>query len=338
MGIAYQHLNWQQHNQDKLVSRFVDNTVDSVSEQAKVDCLQESLQIEEGFVLTRETLCTNVPIHYPDLTSDYIGFCYTFIADYADAHKTALPHLFHDQLNYTNGLDYEPRTHQLLDQPIYYVSLRFSRDYLNTVHKQQALPSWVMRLVDSERGQVGRIAMSKELQQYAWQILQLPYLKLSSFSDRLMLQAIALKWFAKLITEQPSTGFQCQQFVKMNYLATQNAKSSVKNRLPITTIEQACKCIEEAFNQSINASELAYQLGTNECYLKQAFRQHTGKSIHQYLTDYRLQRACMLLREPLFTINHVADVCGYQPSHFSQVFKKYIGITPRAYREQLLKK
>lgn len=53
------------------------------------------------------------------------------------------------------------------------------------------------------------------------------------------------------------------------------------------------------------------------------------------MTRLRFERAQHLLREGKFSIAQTARLCGYAtPSHFSVVYKRISGMTPRTFREQ----
>jgi transcriptional regulator GlxA family with amidase domain len=56
-------------------------------------------------------------------------------------------------------------------------------------------------------------------------------------------------------------------------------------------------------------------------------------SPQNYLINFRLKKACDLLSGTNLSINELSNSVGYgDPFLFSKVFKKYKGISPRAYR------
>ena len=69
-------------------------------------------------------------------------------------------------------------------------------------------------------------------------------------------------------------------------------------------------------------------------YLSQLFKQETGKSFLEYLTNCRVEAAKKLLAQSSLTISEIAFKLGYDmPSYFSEVFKKSEGLTPSQYRK-----
>lgn len=83
-------------------------------------------------------------------------------------------------------------------------------------------------------------------------------------------------------------------------------------------------------------SELSKIIGVNEYTLKKEFKRHVGFTVFAYITEKRLQKACLSLRETNQSIGEIGLDLGYSSSqHFSQAFKKKFGLSPRSYREGL---
>lgn len=68
------------------------------------------------------------------------------------------------------------------------------------------------------------------------------------------------------------------------------------------------------------------------------FRDVVGETPHQYLTLWRIQNARRLLAESTLNLARIADRVGYEsPASFSRAFKRTMGWSPGAYREQVRK-
>ncbi len=82
-----------------------------------------------------------------------------------------------------------------------------------------------------------------------------------------------------------------------------------------------------------NFEEMAFFFGYTSRYLRDVFKKHTGLTMMEYLTEFRLKKACELLRDETRSITDIALDSGYMTvQYFSEVFKKRYGITPSEFR------
>lgn len=100
-------------------------------------------------------------------------------------------------------------------------------------------------------------------------------------------------------------------------------------------VDQAVEYIKSNFNRQFSIETLSKHLNLNRNYLTRVFKEQTGKSPHQYLNDYRLERAVQMLKDSSFSIEIISSSIGFDnPCYFSRVFKQYTGYPPAAYRKQ----
>ena len=72
------------------------------------------------------------------------------------------------------------------------------------------------------------------------------------------------------------------------------------------------------------------------CHFARMFKKATGQPPHAYITTRRMEYAKELLRESDSSLVDVAAKAGFQTQgHFTGVFHRYTGVTPRVYRLQL---
>ena len=65
-----------------------------------------------------------------------------------------------------------------------------------------------------------------------------------------------------------------------------------------------------------------------------AFRDSSGKPPHRFLVELRIERARELLETTLMPVTEVGFKCGFgQPQHFATMFRKLMGVSPRAWRK-----
>lgn len=78
--------------------------------------------------------------------------------------------------------------------------------------------------------------------------------------------------------------------------------------------------------------ELASMAAMSETKLNQLFKQTFGDSIYNYFQTARMEEAAFLLKHANFSVSETGYELGFSNlSHFSRLFKKHFGITPKRY-------
>lgn len=91
-------------------------------------------------------------------------------------------------------------------------------------------------------------------------------------------------------------------------------------------------------NPMLSTKEISEYASLSASYACTIFKNETGQTLNQYLTEYRLKKAQELLNDPRNTVSTVSTMVGYNDSnYFSKAFKKYTGISPSVYRERRIK-
>lgn len=102
-------------------------------------------------------------------------------------------------------------------------------------------------------------------------------------------------------------------------------------------VENALKYIEDHYCDSITIQNVADHLGLNRSYLHRIFKAFTCVSIQNYLLDYRIRQACILLKNTDLSVRMVAHSVSYiDPLYFSRLFHQKMGMSPSEYRESPL--
>lgn len=99
-------------------------------------------------------------------------------------------------------------------------------------------------------------------------------------------------------------------------------------------IEKVKSIINQSYKQDITIKFIADQLYLNQNYLGQIFKNETNMSIIDYLNKVRVTKSKALLKNTDLMIYEIAENVGFNDSHyFSTVFKKFVGVTPKEYKE-----
>lgn len=103
-------------------------------------------------------------------------------------------------------------------------------------------------------------------------------------------------------------------------------------------VEAAKRYIESNFIRDISLMACAESVGISPYYLSHIFKEKTGNTFVEYLTAVRMERARELCRNQSLTIKDISDRCGYiNTTYFCKVFKRNMGKTIGAYRQELQK-
>ena len=104
---------------------------------------------------------------------------------------------------------------------------------------------------------------------------------------------------------------------------------------PDSRMEDVLAFFHQNFQEEIQVRECARRFNMSESWLIRCFRQRTGMTPQRYLTDIRLNQAKELLAASSLNIGEIAAVVGYENAlYFSRIFRKYVGVSPREYRER----
>lgn len=94
----------------------------------------------------------------------------------------------------------------------------------------------------------------------------------------------------------------------------------------------AIKYIQFNYSHDISIDDVAKSVGVSRSHLYRVFMSNIGKSPIDYLTEYRINEACKLLRTGSLSIAEVAISVGFfDQFYFSRVFKKAMGLPPSKY-------
>ena len=94
----------------------------------------------------------------------------------------------------------------------------------------------------------------------------------------------------------------------------------------------AIKYIQFNYSHDISIDDVAKSVGVSRSHLYRVFMLNVGKSPIDYLTEYRINEACKLLRAGNLSIAEVAVSVGFfDQFYFSRVFKRAKGVPPSKY-------
>lgn len=104
--------------------------------------------------------------------------------------------------------------------------------------------------------------------------------------------------------------------------------------LPAYKLQRVVEYINANLTKDLTLAEIAQVAGMNPHYFSRAFRQATGIPPHRYVINCRVETAKKLLMDDELPLVEVGLSVGFQnQSHFTTLFHKLTGVTPKAYRD-----
>ena len=121
-------------------------------------------------------------------------------------------------------------------------------------------------------------------------------------------------------------------------LVTLCSRYAIESTHPFYTknkvLDKAIKYFNENFNTAISIKEYANDFNISCCWFIRSFKNYTGTTPIQYVTNIRINKAKNLLQDDSLTIGEIGNLIGYQnPLYFSRIFKKNVGLAPMGYKK-----
>lgn len=120
--------------------------------------------------------------------------------------------------------------------------------------------------------------------------------------------------------------------IKRVLVALARARTSGSVRSPI---RRSLAYIRASYTDDVRIPHLAAMDGFSVSRYNAVFRAETGTSPTRLIGELRLGHACTLLSSTDLPIGDIGRMVGYPDNHFfSKIFKSYIGISPKEYRQR----
>lgn len=136
------------------------------------------------------------------------------------------------------------------------------------------------------------------------------------------------KWMALETAEQIQSWFD---------VFLQNAADCVgagKRHKENHHVSHIVSILEKDHAKDLSLNLVSEQLNLNPSYVSRLFKQYTGTSFTQYLTDIRIRSSKELLRTTELQVGEVGSRVGFYSSYyFIKVFRENAGVTPGEYKK-----
>ena len=134
----------------------------------------------------------------------------------------------------------------------------------------------------------------------------------------------------------------CFNFLELHEALTARVHSFFRDQETIFQENPTILLIKEYIGRNymdtaLSVKDISDHIHLSASYVCTFFKNETGQTLNQYLTEYRMERAKQLLVDLRYKITEISSKVGYSDgNYFGKSFKKYSGLSPSEYREKML--
>jgi len=113
----------------------------------------------------------------------------------------------------------------------------------------------------------------------------------------------------------------------------QEHKPSQSGKMPTRILQRVLDRMRADFATNLDLHTISAESGYSRTHFLRVFRASTGYSPHDWLTRLRIEEAKTRLQNQSYSLINIALDCGFSNhGHFSNTFRRIVGVTPREYR------
>lgn len=175
------------------------------------------------------------------------------------------------------------------------------------------------------------ITQSKSLDVFQFNVENPEHLKLIEYMNE-----------AHLVEEKREPGYEFEiralmskMWMELFVLTKEYQQGRQKPNLDDERIKQMMSYVAVHYGDKMELKDIADSafIGERECF--RSFKRNLNMTPFEYVIDYRITKACELLRSSGESILDISNICGFSSnSYFGKVFKEKIGCTPKEFRRE----
>ena len=148
---------------------------------------------------------------------------------------------------------------------------------------------------------------------------------------------------AEMRHELPSTIKLFEMIAVKGYPASgeeQSRRYTPKGMLSFKQRAKICNLVENFLGNDLSVEWMASEVCISPYHFSRLFRSTFGMTPYRYVLQMRIARAAYLLcTEPRRSISEIALETGFSThAHLSDTFKRFIGVTPKSWRNATLQR
>jgi AraC family transcriptional regulator len=150
-----------------------------------------------------------------------------------------------------------------------------------------------------------------------------------SFGTEMMIEACATAMMVEL----------ARYFDRKIDQRARSRERSAPGKLPGWQLRRIDEYLNDSQGLAPTISNLARICQMSGSHLRRLFKETTGITIHDYVSDQRMKRSKAYLTDTNLSVKEISARLGFsQPTAFSYAFRKSVGTSPQRYRQQCARK
>lgn len=119
-------------------------------------------------------------------------------------------------------------------------------------------------------------------------------------------------------------------------LSTPVAATPMQQRFENEMLNEIIIYINENVYQSLTIEEICHKFSISRSSLQTLFKNNLSVAPKQYISDLKLSKSKLLIKESVYTISEISGMLGFTSIHyFSRKFKQQYGLTPTDYAKTI---
>jgi len=125
-------------------------------------------------------------------------------------------------------------------------------------------------------------------------------------------------------------------YLLRNYTVSHlSQKELTLHNAKLARLNSVLEYISSKYQEKITTKQLAEMAYLNENHFCRLFKKSVGKTVTEYLNEYRVEKATVLLSATDKSITDIANAVGFDDiNYFSRIFKKTKNISPTDFRKE----
>jgi two-component system response regulator YesN len=120
---------------------------------------------------------------------------------------------------------------------------------------------------------------------------------------------------------------EIDHYLRIKLLTNKNAR----------LVSHVISILEVQYKEAWTVEDLAKKVFLSPSYLSGLFKERTGRTLIEYMTSIRMEKAAELLHDPSLKVHEIARQVGYEStSYFCSIFQKHNSVSPNDFRKRRL--